>query len=553
MKEFDFLEAMNGIPEEYVKELTDWQQAGTQLSEDSAEQTAVQSCKAAGKEELFMKKQNNEISVKWLRPATLAVIGTMAACCALVLDFGVKGRRSNEKAMTRSPAAQISEQDLSVSAGFPEERSLPEYAVYNPDRNEYYDGRTLAWDSESKHYQLVNQTDAERIENVKNANPDDYVVWNNDLQMYVLTEKERPIGVDSELFFPLIPYEKKVPEELVSAFAAYQSANDAYWEAEKERNPAWEAMSYHPGDPEAPGKLAETALRYWEECCEIAVTDGTYRGYAQAAVNYVLDTKLWNSKGAFNQYMMQKNYIQAVQEIQARGDALTAEDCANMQEKYGYLIAPALSAAGKLDLLQINPDLPCTDPAKIEKLAYIFTKKGENSIPKVVTTTAATTKETEFTTTATTANTESPLPELTVPDTYPGASMSFSTSVLAADNRWVPCKEEWVENAAQIEKDWRELIEGFGSNEIEDWQKQFDFDGGGFMLRFTDGNKTVTYELFSEGLYIRTTEDETGTHTAHCKDSSGYEEILVWAIQKQFTSHNYQWSQPCQPVHFETE
>lgn len=182
-------------------------------------------------------------------------------------------------------------------------------------------------------------------------------------------------------------------------------------------------------------------------------------------------------------------------------------------------------------------------PELADSYAKMLKKHNPDMKTVMQVTTAKTTADVTATeTTRTTAASTATLPAVTVPQDCPAGSLSFSTAVLAAENRWVPCKEEWVENAAETEAKWRSLIGGFTAEEVTDWQTQFDFDGGGFMLRITDGDTAVIYELFGNGLYKRITEDESGTHTAYLRDSSGNEIKLVWAIQEQFTSHNYQWS-----------
>ena len=50
----------------------------------------------------------------------------------------------------------------------------------------------------------------------------------------------------------------------------------------------------------------------------------------------------------------------------------TAEDAAGLQETYGYMIAPALEDAGRLDLLQITPDSPCQSAEKLAAYARLF-------------------------------------------------------------------------------------------------------------------------------------------------------------------------------------
>lgn len=103
MKKLDFLDALNGIPEEYVKELTAWQESGEQLSAEPSAAIAEPE-----KEVIRMKQQKKqEIPVKWLKPVTIGVFGTIAACIAAVIWVGAKNAKTQKPDVT--PAAQIAE------------------------------------------------------------------------------------------------------------------------------------------------------------------------------------------------------------------------------------------------------------------------------------------------------------------------------------------------------------------------------------------------------------------------------------------------------------
>ena len=541
MKQFDFLDAMNGLPEEYLSELTEWQQNRTPLPEaqevQQAEQPSVQ------EEMITVKKQKNkEISVRLLRPVTAGIFGTIAACLVFGLYFGIRAHTGANNQPQNTPAAEIEEQSSAVQTA--EAFPLPASAVYNPDRDEYYDSSVMLWDSGAQVYRFQPSVDSEKDEFLKNANPDDYVVWDNELNMYVMTGKEMPTGIYRGLFFPLIPYDSSVPAAFADACGAYDEANALYAAKERENDPYYMIRSHIPTDPEAPGNLVNESLPYRMTCCEMAVTDGEYRDYAQTVVRKILGVYCSSEKGAYFQYQMYRLLTEATDKVKALGDSITAEDCAQLQTKYGCLIAPALKEAGKLDLLHIDPEQGCTDPEQLAETAAWFAVGHFPRTAHVVTTTKPSAADTQPVTTETTAASTASVPQtyVTVPQNYPDASLSFGTAVLAAENRWVPCREEWVEHAAETEAEWRGLIDGFAPEEVENYREVLDFTGGGFMLRITDGSTAVTYELFSQGLYKRITEDEAGTHTAYYRDSSGNETELVWAIQKQLTAHNYQWS-----------
>lgn len=112
MKQLDFLDALNEIPEEFRDELTQWQKAGTPLSEEIPEQHTAEDAEPVVpvKEEIVMKTQKDrEIPTKWLKPVTIGVFASIAACLAAVIYFGGKASQKDQQP-DRTPAAQISEQ-----------------------------------------------------------------------------------------------------------------------------------------------------------------------------------------------------------------------------------------------------------------------------------------------------------------------------------------------------------------------------------------------------------------------------------------------------------
>ncbi len=56
----------------------------------------------------------------------------------------------------------------------------------------------------------------------------------------------------------------------------------------------------------------------------------------------------------------------------AAGDAPTAESVSKLQAQYGFMIAPALRDPGKLGLMQIPADAPCTDAEQLAVFADFF-------------------------------------------------------------------------------------------------------------------------------------------------------------------------------------
>ncbi len=58
--------------------------------------------------------------------------------------------------------------------------------------------------------------------------------------------------------------------------------------------------------------------------------------------------------------------------VKAEGDALTAEGVSSLQAQYGFMIAPALRDLGKLGLMQIPADAPCTDAEQLAAFADYF-------------------------------------------------------------------------------------------------------------------------------------------------------------------------------------
>lgn len=237
-------------------------------------------------------------------------------------------------------AAMIEEQTPAKSENQPDPEVLsvlPESAVYNPDLGEYYDSDLMTWNPDTKSYDYI-QRDPASI----------------------------PQTMNVEAAYELVPYTGTVPEELEEAFLA----------AEETIEPLSNFDSSFPcPTPEASRMVAECCTRYFADTFEIAVTYGDYFAYAQNAVQSILDINALfyqSVKGGYFYDRTHQHYEDAAEAILALGKNITADDCTALQEEYGYLIAPALEDLGKLDLLQIDPDAPCTDPEQLAEFARYF-------------------------------------------------------------------------------------------------------------------------------------------------------------------------------------
>ena len=218
----------------------------------------------------------------------------------------------------------------------PEELGLPDTAVYNPDRNEYYDSNMQEWDEAAHEYRPVTAP-------VQGYNPPEQY-------------EERP-------------FTGTIPEEFDSALKAYDEAD-----AKAVQNgPPNVSSAFHVGFalPEYQ-HLQELTVPYIDCVISLASTDQAYRVLAQCLLEPLTQYTPPNSCGAEYEMRMQTAYQEASDAVSALSEIITAEDAAGLQQTYGYMIAPALQDMGRLDLLQIDPESPCQDPEQLAEFARYF-------------------------------------------------------------------------------------------------------------------------------------------------------------------------------------
>ena len=211
-----------------------------------------------------------------------------------------------------------------------------ESAVYNPDRNEYYDSNMQEWDEAAHEYRPVTAP-------VQGYNPPEQY-------------EERP-------------FTGTIPEEFDSALKAYDEAD-----AKAVQNgPPNVSSAFHVGFalPEYQ-HLQELTVPYIDCVISLASTDQAYRVLAQCLLEPLTQYTPSNSCGAEYEMRMQTAYQEASDAVNALGESITAEDAAGLQQTYGYMIAPALQDMGRLDLLQIDPESPCRNPEQLAEFAKCF-------------------------------------------------------------------------------------------------------------------------------------------------------------------------------------
>lgn len=278
---------------------------------------------------------------------------TMIMVCLFVSSCGI-GETKTATDMTdqlleeslpdagKTDTAEVETADIADVSAIPDEDA---YIAYNPEKDEYYDTRFLAWNAEREDYDYLS------------PDGDDY---------------RRPSAEDA---FAEIPYAGTEPAALTEAFLAYERAIQAYWDEQTEKDPSFALRSFVPyeDDKGSYQSMCTACVPYWEDLFQIAASDGDDRNKAQTAVNGILlNGGFSQRKAGYYLDRMQKQYTDAADAVTALGESITAEDCAELQEQYGYLIAPALQDMGKLDLLQIDPESPCTDAEQLAECARYF-------------------------------------------------------------------------------------------------------------------------------------------------------------------------------------
>ena len=239
------------------------------------------------------------------------------------------------------PAVQMQEN----TAPRETEAEEAEYLVWNPAKDEYYDSRFMTWNAEKGDYDYLTPDPSE---------------WRR---------------VSDEDSFAEISFEGTVPDSLKKAFDDYSNAMNRYYQERTENEPGFDTQSYLPfeDDKGSYRTMCSICAGEWDALYQIAASDGEYRNLAQAAVNGILlHGGQSQTKAGFYCCQMQEKYKEASEAVRSLGESITAADCTELEAKYGYLIAPALQEAGRLDLLPINPESPCTDTEMLAEFARCF-------------------------------------------------------------------------------------------------------------------------------------------------------------------------------------
>ena len=214
-----------------------------------------------------------------------------------------------------------------------EELNLPESAVYNPELEEYYDSEAKAWDAEQHHYIPL----------------------------------AHPAGTPAREFHE---FDGEIPAEM-------QAELDTFFAAEEQRMQEDDSLMarsdyvFLDDTPHMRTLTEKTQLPYFDVWAEIAKQDGQYAVLGKYMVWQVLQPQSESYALTFAE-QMQEQLTLASEAVRKLGDSITAEDAAGLQETYGYMIAPALEDAGRLDLLQITPDSPCQSAEKLAAYARLF-------------------------------------------------------------------------------------------------------------------------------------------------------------------------------------
>lgn len=144
------------------------------------------------------------------------------------------------------------------------------------------------------------------------------------------------------------PYSGSLPAELEQAFTQYEN-----------------------GQAEFDGAV-QTGMRYFMACARCAQTDFPHRETAQRVVITILQAHVPYDSGSAFDSAMRTQYANAANAVNLCGADLSAEDAAELQAKYGFLIAPALRDLRRLELLQLPADAPCTDAEQLAKFADYY-------------------------------------------------------------------------------------------------------------------------------------------------------------------------------------
>lgn len=196
----------------------------------------------------------------------------------------------------------------------------------------------------------------------------DYKVWNSNTQTYHYIDVLFPTSAQNSP-----APELQCSEELAQIYNRYTEKISKYEQSIPDIN----SISYVITDDEngAANELITDSIPYLDQVFDIATQSG-YQNFdartAQFIITNTLHLNVFYSKP--NEYLcdVREQLKAATDAIKAYDSSISRADCNELQEKYGYLIAPALQDIGKLEYLSIKKTDACQDINELIKLCNLF-------------------------------------------------------------------------------------------------------------------------------------------------------------------------------------
>lgn len=208
---------------------------------------------------------------------------------------------------------------------------------YNSTTNTYYDSNYKTWDPYSQTYHYID----------------------------VLFPSSSPQSTpESEMF---------CSDELAQIYNKYTEKITAYAHS----IPDFDSISYVITDDEngAADELITESIPYFDQVFDIATQSG-YKNFDARTAQFIITNALHLNVfySTPNEYLcdVQEQLKAATNAVKAYGSNISRADCNELQEKYGYLIAPALQDIGKLEYLSLEKTDACQDIDKLIKLCHLF-------------------------------------------------------------------------------------------------------------------------------------------------------------------------------------
>lgn len=210
---------------------------------------------------------------------------------------------------------------------------------YNPATNTYYDSNYKTWNSATQSYEYI------------------------DTMFSSSNTAQSPNPAES----------KECSKELSEIYQKYAKKIQDY----KTSIPSYEIISYVITDDGngAADELITSSIPYFDQVFDIATQDG-YTNFnartAQFIINNALHLNVFYSQPDKYLSDVSEQFDEATATVKNYGSNISRADCSKLQEKYGYLIAPALKDIGKLEYLTIEKMDACQDIDALIDLCELF-------------------------------------------------------------------------------------------------------------------------------------------------------------------------------------